>query len=63
MHRTGKRGLGRSYLDGMRAALETDAEVVFQMDADLCTIRNTCPTSCAPRPTTTSSSARGICRA
>jgi dolichol-phosphate mannosyltransferase len=35
MHRTGKRGLGRSYLDGMRAALASDAEVVFQMDADL----------------------------
>lgn len=35
MHRTGKRGLGRSYLDGMRAALATDAAVVFQMDADL----------------------------
>lgn len=35
MHRTGKRGLGRSYLDGMRAALKTDADVVFQMDADL----------------------------
>jgi len=35
LHRTGTRGLGRSYLDGMRAALLTDAEVVFQMDADL----------------------------
>lgn len=35
MHRTGRRGLGRSYVDGMRAALETDAELVFQMDADL----------------------------
>ena len=35
MHRTGARGLGRAYLDGMRAALATDAEVVFQMDADL----------------------------
>ena len=35
MHRTGKRGLGLSYLDGMRAALATDADVVFQMDADL----------------------------
>ncbi len=35
MHRTGQRGLGRAYLDGMRAALATDAEVVFQMDADL----------------------------
>lgn len=35
MHRTGARGLGRAYLDGMRAALASDAEVVFQMDADL----------------------------
>jgi dolichol-phosphate mannosyltransferase len=35
MHRTGRRGLGRSYLDGMRAALAGDADVVFQMDADL----------------------------
>lgn len=35
MHRTGQRGLGRSYLDGMRASLATDADVVFQMDADL----------------------------
>jgi dolichol-phosphate mannosyltransferase len=35
LHRTGKRGLGRSYLDGMRAALATDAELIFQMDADL----------------------------
>ena len=35
LHRTGTRGLGRSYLDGMRAALDTDATVVIQMDADL----------------------------
>lgn len=35
MHRTGRRGLGRSYLDGMRAALASDADLVFQMDADL----------------------------
>jgi dolichol-phosphate mannosyltransferase len=35
MHRTGKRGLGRSYVDGMRAALATDAALVLQMDADL----------------------------
>ena len=35
LHRTGPRGLGRSYLDGMRAALATDADVVLQMDADL----------------------------
>jgi dolichol-phosphate mannosyltransferase len=35
MHRTGPRGLGRSYVDGLRRALQTDAELVFQMDADL----------------------------
>jgi len=35
MHRTGLRGLGRSYVDGLRRALETDAELVCQMDADL----------------------------
>jgi dolichol-phosphate mannosyltransferase len=35
LHRTGKRGLGRSYVDGMRAALATDAELILQMDADL----------------------------
>jgi dolichol-phosphate mannosyltransferase len=35
MHRTGLRGLGRSYLDGLRRALATDAELICQMDADL----------------------------
>ena len=35
MHRTGRRGLGRSYLDGFRAALASDADYVCQMDADL----------------------------
>jgi dolichol-phosphate mannosyltransferase len=35
MHRTGARGLGRSYLDGFRAAIASDAELVCQMDADL----------------------------
>jgi len=35
MHRTGPRGLGRAYLDGIRHALETDADVICQMDADL----------------------------
>ncbi|MGE3274579.1 MAG: polyprenol monophosphomannose synthase [Vicinamibacterales bacterium] len=35
LHRTGPRGLGRSYLDGFRAALEApDVGVVCQMDAD-----------------------------
>jgi dolichol-phosphate mannosyltransferase len=35
LHRTGKRGLGLSYLDGFRWALEHDADLVCQMDADL----------------------------
>jgi len=35
MHRTGLRGLGRSYVDGLRRALQTDAALIFQMDADL----------------------------
>jgi dolichol-phosphate mannosyltransferase len=35
LHRTGARGLGRSYVDGMRRALALGAERVVQMDADL----------------------------
>jgi dolichol-phosphate mannosyltransferase len=35
MHRTGVRGLGRSYLDGFRAAIASDADFICQMDADL----------------------------
>jgi dolichol-phosphate mannosyltransferase len=36
MHRTGARGLGRSYVDGLRHALaNTDADLICQMDADL----------------------------
>ena len=35
IHRTGPRGLGRSYVDGLQHALKTDAELIFQMDADL----------------------------
>ena len=35
MHRVGPRGLGRAYLDGIRQALETDADIICQMDADL----------------------------
>lgn len=35
LHRTGPRGLGRSYLDGMRRALDGEADVICQMDADL----------------------------
>ena len=35
LHRTGKRGLGLSYIDGMYVALRTDATHICQMDADL----------------------------
>jgi dolichol-phosphate mannosyltransferase len=34
MRRSGPRGLGRSYIDGMVAALRTDATHICQMDAD-----------------------------
>jgi dolichol-phosphate mannosyltransferase len=35
MHRTGRRGLGLSYLDGFRWAIENHADLICQMDADL----------------------------
>jgi len=35
LHRTGPRGLGRSLRDGLTRAAESDADLVFQMDADL----------------------------
>jgi dolichol-phosphate mannosyltransferase len=35
MHRRGRRGLGRSYLDGFRKAVGETVDVVCQMDADL----------------------------
>ena len=35
LHRTGHRGLGRSYVDGLKAALREPVDVVCQMDADL----------------------------
>jgi dolichol-phosphate mannosyltransferase len=36
MHRTGRRGLGRSYIDGLRKAVGMeDVDLVCQMDADL----------------------------
>lgn len=34
MHRTGKRGLGRSYVDALTQAVTMDVEIVCQMDAD-----------------------------
>jgi dolichol-phosphate mannosyltransferase len=35
LHRSGPRGLGRSYIDGIRHAFGTDATHICQMDADL----------------------------
>jgi dolichol-phosphate mannosyltransferase len=35
MHRTGPRGLGRAYIDGMKKAVLDTVDVVCQMDADL----------------------------
>jgi len=35
MHRRGRRGLGRSYVDGMKRAVAEDVDVVCHMDADL----------------------------
>jgi dolichol-phosphate mannosyltransferase len=34
IHRTGARGLGRSLVAGLQRALESDADLIFQMDAD-----------------------------
>ena len=34
LHRTGPRGLGRSYVDGLRRALAGPADLICQMDAD-----------------------------
>jgi dolichol-phosphate mannosyltransferase len=34
LHRPGKEGLGRAYLDGFREALRADVDVIVQMDAD-----------------------------
>jgi dolichol-phosphate mannosyltransferase len=35
MHRTGPRGLGRSYIDGILQSLHEPVDVICQMDADL----------------------------
>lgn len=35
MHRTGRRGLGRSYIDGIRSVLDRRVDVICQMDSDL----------------------------
>src|SRR5688572_1815076 len=34
VHRTGARGLGRSYVEGLQRAIDGTADVICQMDAD-----------------------------
>ena len=34
IHRTGKRGLGRSYVEGLQIAIKEGADLICQMDAD-----------------------------
>lgn len=34
LHRAGKLGLGSAYIEGFKYALKTDAELIFEMDAD-----------------------------
>lgn len=34
MHRTGRRGLGRSYIDGIKQAIHEPVDLICQMDAD-----------------------------
>ena len=57
VHRTGKRGLGRSYVEGLQRALATsDADLICQMDADWSHDPSTCPPwPRHARPTTSSS--------
>jgi len=35
LHRTGRRGLGRSYIDGIKRAMAESVDYICQMDADL----------------------------
>jgi dolichol-phosphate mannosyltransferase len=35
MHRTGRKGLGRSYIDGIKKAITERVDIICQMDADL----------------------------
>ena len=35
LHRTGRKGFGRSYIDGMKQAIAEPVDIICQMDADL----------------------------
>ena len=43
LHRAGKEGLAKAYFAGFRHALDSGADLIFEMDADLATTRPTCP--------------------
>src|SRR5262249_5215387 len=60
MHRTGERGLGRSYRDGFKVALQERVDVVCQMDADLSHDPGSCRPSSPPAAMPTSSSVRAM---
>ena len=51
IHRTGARALGRSLVAGLQRALETNADLIFQMDADFSHDPKTCRIWRPPRPT------------
>ena len=50
IRRPGPRGLGRSYIEGMAAALRTDATHICQMDADFSHDPAALPGCSPPRP-------------
>jgi dolichol-phosphate mannosyltransferase len=50
LHRTGRRGLGRAYVDGFRRAVAQSVDVVCQMDADLSHDPRELPTLIAAAP-------------
>ena len=62
MHRTERRGLGRSYIDGIRKAIGEPVDVICQMDADLSHDPRACRTSSPPPIAPTWSSDRGTSR-
>ena len=63
MHRTGRRGLGRSYIDGIKRAIKEPVDVSARWTRTFRTTRRICPASWRPRRTPTSSSARDTSRA
>ena len=63
MHRTGARGLGRSYIDGIARGITSPVDVICQMDADLSHDPRHLPALIAAAEQRTSSSDRATSRA